>query len=192
MMATRIRKRVYSALLIFSWLFLLPGVTVGEPLETGPARAMSVPDGEALPAPVTVRSIRYQDDDSLPFCLECPGGSWVTIVRKTFNINPTTTYVELDWTVQFTVISTNPALEGIRFRAGLVQGSQSVKFPGAGDDGFPFIARSDFDGNGPLWFGGYHGMLLVDPLVDTTLIIQVYSTAADAFACFQNVTVRYD
>ncbi len=191
-MATRIRKRVFSTLLLVSLLFLLPGVAAGEPASPGPGRAMSVPDGEALPAPVTVRTIRYHDDDSLPFCLECPAGSWRTLARNTFSTNPTTSYVELDWTGQFTVISTNPALEGIRFRAGLVQDGQSMAFPGAGDDGFPFMARCDFSGQGPQWFGGFHGMLLVEPDTDTTLVIQVYSTAPEAYACFQNVTIRYD
>ncbi len=191
-MATRIRKRVCRTLLLLSWLFLLPGVMAAEPAPPGPGRAMSVPNGEALPPPVTVRSIRYKDADTLPFCLECPTGVWVEVARNTFITNSTTSYVELDWTGQFTVVSTNPALEGIRFRAGLIQDSQAVFFPGAGDDGSPFIVRCDFAGLGPQWYGGYHGMLLVEPDASTTLVIQVNSSAAEAFACFQNVTVRYD
>jgi hypothetical protein len=192
MMATRIRKRIYSALLICSWLFLLPGVMAGEAVSPGPGREMGVPNGEALPPPVTVRSMRYEDNDSLPFCLECPTGTWVTVLRKTITTNPTTSYLELDWTGQFTVVSTNPALEGIRFRAGLIQNSDFQFFPGAGDDNAPYVARCDFAGIGPQWFGGYHGMLLLEPDTSTTVVVQVLSTAGEAYACFQNVIVRYD
>ncbi len=204
MMASRIRKGICSSLILVGWLVLLPVVTAGEtgplPMETpdglpadGVSRAMSIPDGEPLPPPTTVRSMRYMDGDALPFCLECPNGVWVTLLSHTFTTDPTTSYVELDWTGQTTMTNVSPMVKGVRFRVFMAQGAETAWFPGAGNNGgYPYFGRNDFSGSGSQWYGGYHGILLAEPDTSTTLTIQLRADLTEAYACFQNMTIRHD
>jgi len=201
-MATRIRNTVFSMLVLAGWLFLLSPAMAGDaapelelPDEPSLAasRAISIPDGEALPAPTTVRSFRYQDGDALPQCLECVEGVWTTLFDEQFTTDASTSYVEVDWSGQFTLTNTTPTVRGIRFRVVMVQGTEVAFFPWAGPDGsYPYIARNDFSGNGSSWHGGYHGFLLVEPDTTTRVAIQLRADIADTYACFQNMTIRHD
>jgi len=183
-MTSKFRNPVAAGFLLVAALMLPADAAAGE---------MTDGVGGVYGPPETVRFWQITDGVGDPWCEELPASTVVTLFSETFVTNPTTSYIELNWTGQFAVRSGVTVRDGIIFQIQLIQSGQpTVFFPGAGDDTPPLMSRRDDSGNGQETFTGYHGIIAAVPATTTRIVIKALSSQKDALACYQNLSVRYD
>jgi hypothetical protein len=168
-------------------------------------KAMSIPSGQELDAPTKTRFYRYWQDPADPdpgvhSCMRLPQiqhwNEYLTVMSATFETTSTTSHVEVSWTAQLTTFSGEDPYQGIIAVGSVTQedsafGNVTQWLPGLNDEFGPFVGRRDESGIGQQTFGGYEGVVLVEPSTTTTVTIEAQSTQGTAYICFFNLTVRY-